>query len=140
MKLFFTMLLSVVLFGLGVSLAHACTSISWDANTEEDMATYTLSVQRDDATAFTDFSVGHPSVSMLCEDVGITESGHVYEVKVSASDTTGNESLPSPSIFVVLMGGGTQPPPPPPDPDPKTVCVEGTVDGEPTTFCKEIPY
>ena len=71
--------------------------LSWDANTEPDMASYLLSVGTTPGIYGADISVAHPSrprVVVPCQTAGVVTDGQYYFV-VEAMDLSGNISEPS---------------------------------------------
>jgi len=67
-----------------------CATLSWDANTEADLAGYHLTIH-EDGTARPVLTFPKEAISSACEPVGNNE----YIFSLTAFDESGNESAPA---------------------------------------------
>jgi len=83
----------IALFGLLIGVAHSADkTLTWDANTETDLAGYKIYYAPIGIETWTAVNVGNVT-QYSRSALGILEDGHNYYV--TAYDTSGNESGPS---------------------------------------------
>jgi len=75
-----------------------CNKLTWDANTEPDLAGYHIHVNKDGVDLPT-MGITAPSTEIPCDTVKIVE-GSDYIVYLTAYDQSGNESAPGGAIAV----------------------------------------
>lgn len=80
------------------TIISSCTGVSWDANTEADLAGYKIYVEKD-GVAQTPVDVGPTETTFPCAGLPMTEGGS-YALSMKAYDTSGNMSLPSTPVLV----------------------------------------
>jgi hypothetical protein len=110
----------------------SCTDITWDANTEPDLANYLLYVMKDNVAQPVK-AFDKAITSTTCAENGIvaeSENPTAYVLHLTAVDTSGNESLPSNVVEMSLRIADTTPPA-----APANVCIDATVDDVPVKLC-----
>lgn len=102
-----------LIIAAGPAVTPDCV-ISWNQNTESDLAGYTVFVTQTRGAYGPGVPVSAPFVSITCEVAGVNQVGQWF-VTVSAFDTSGNQSAKATEYpFFVQI-------PPPPDTTPPGV-------------------
>lgn len=116
------LILATLLFFLLAAPAHAalCT-LTWDANSESDLAGYSVysSVTSQNYQGSVPLNIPAPLTTTTCEALGIGEDGLLHYFILSAYDTSNNWSGFSNEVSKLMP---SPPPPPPPPPPPVLVC------------------
>lgn len=86
----FSLLITSPLWAVGVTVGTGCV-ISWNANTEADLAGYKLFVGKTPGAYGPAQAILAPAQSITCTGAGITLDGQYY-VTLSAYDKANNES------------------------------------------------
>lgn len=114
--------------------AQDCQSLSWSANTEEDLAGYRIYVSPDGVNYGPPVEVPKAETSIACAAIGLTPTttGHKdYHLHMTAYDTSGNESAPSEAKHLRMMDV-TAPSPP------QNFCAEITWNDQKKIVCLTI--
>ncbi len=81
-------------------MPKGCTQVTWDANSETDLAGYRLYIERD-TIAEEPVVIAKDETMKLCADLPIITEGKTYTMTMTAFDDTGNESLATEKISFV---------------------------------------
>lgn len=122
-------LIPALAFAQGTQTIETCNAITWDANTEPDLAGYNVFFGKV-GEAQTSVTVNAPATSLPCDQTTIVE-GASYRANVLAFDQSGNESAPTDDLIIHWPDGT------PPD-TPSTFCVQGTSGGQPVQICTTV--
>jgi len=105
-RLVFLFILSLFASPAWAVTITACTNLSWNANTEPDLAGYNVSINKD-GVDLPLVPVAAPATTLDCSTAGIVE-GSSYIWTLTAFDTSGNESAPT-APFLIDWPDGTPP-------------------------------
>ena len=113
---------------------ETCKTVTWDANTEPDLAGYKMYVRKD-GVGLPAKDIPHPADGASCVFLGIVDDA-LYILQLTALDTFGNESAATPTLSFFLKEAGVVPP----IATPTNFCVHGTLGGNPLfNVCVVVP-
>ena len=96
------LLITSPLWAVGVTVGKGCI-ISWDANTEADLAGYKLFVGKTPGSYGPAQTIAAPAQSITCAGAGITADGQYY-ITLAAYDKINNESAKAAEVPFTVDG------------------------------------